>query len=271
MDARLQLRVQRYGWDRSASHYEDSWREQLAPAQSLMLERAALTEGQAVLDVACGTGLATFAAARAVGKTGRVLATDLSQGMLDLAEEVAVREGLGNVTFARMDACRLDVPDGEFDVALCGLGLMYVPEPLDAFNEMKRALRQGGRVSVAVWGQRNRCGWAGIFPVVEARVESDVCPLFFQLGTGETIAAEMQRAGFGGVELHRITTTLRYDSGESACRAAFAGGPVAMAYSRFDEKTRHEAHADYLETIATFRRGQAYEIPGEFVIASGTA
>jgi SAM-dependent methyltransferase len=57
MDARLQRRVQRYGWDRASDSYERHWAEQLRSAQELLLEMAALAPGERVLDVACGTGL----------------------------------------------------------------------------------------------------------------------------------------------------------------------------------------------------------------------
>jgi hypothetical protein len=68
------------------------------------------------------------------------------------------------------------------------------------------------------------------------------------------------------IEIDRISTTLHYDSAETARGAVFNGGPVAMAYSRFDEKTRDEVHAEYLASIESFRKDQSYELPGEFVI-----
>ena len=70
MDARLQRRVQRYGWDKAAASYERYWAEQLAPAQQRLIEMAALGAGERVLDLACGTGLVTFPAATAVGASG---------------------------------------------------------------------------------------------------------------------------------------------------------------------------------------------------------
>ena len=92
---------------------------------------------------------------------------------------------------------------------------------------------------------------------------------FFQLGTNDLLAKTFEAAGFNKVTSERISTTLKYDSAESACGAAFAGGPVALAYDKFDEQTRAEAFADYLETIEPFRQGRGYEIPGEFVVVSG--
>lgn len=269
MDARLQRRVQRYGWDRAAEHYERFWSAQLAPAQGRMLEMAALRPGERVLDVACGTGLVTFPAAEAVGPEGRVLATDLSGTMVELLREEAGRRGLPQVEAARMDAEALDVEDGAFDAALCGLGLMYCPDPKAALVEMRRALRPGGRAVVAVWGARRACGWAEIFPIVDARVETEVCPLFFQLGTGDTLAETMAAAGLGRVEAERLSARLLYDSAEEAVGAAFAGGPVALAYARFEDATREEAHAEYLASIEPYRNGDGYDIPGEFVVARG--
>ena len=269
MDAQLQRRVQRYGWDRAAGYYEASWAEQLKPAQDALLARAALTPGERVLDVACGTGLVTFEAAERVGASGSVVATDISDRMIERANREAARRGLGHVRCLRMGAEALDFPAGAFDAVLCALGLMYVPDVATALHEMRRVLAPGGRAVAAVWGRRDRCGWAEVFPIVEARVQSDVCPMFFQLGTGDTLAGELRRAGFGHVETQRISSDLRYVSGEAAADAAFAGGPVAMAYSRFDEPTRATARAEFIASIGAYRDGDGYRIPGEFVIARG--
>src|SRR2546425_6417410 len=145
MDARLQRRVQRYGWDRAVAHYERYWAAQLEPAQKKLLELAALRPGEAVLDVACGTGLVTFPAAEAVGRSGRVMATDISEKMVEAARAEAARRKLSQVEFARMDAEDLRLSDGGFDAALCALGLMYVPDAIQALREMFRALKPGGR------------------------------------------------------------------------------------------------------------------------------
>jgi hypothetical protein len=120
-----------------------------------------------------------------------------------------------------------------------------------------------------VWGQRGRCGWAEIFPIVDARVNTEVCPLFFQLGTQDMLAQTFEAAGFKDVVSERLSTILSYDSPADACGAAFAGGPVALAYARFDDRTRQEAHAEYLASIEPYRTGDGYDMPGEFVVVSG--
>lgn len=149
MDDRLQRRIQRYGWDRAAPCYEALWRAQLAPVQARLLEAIAVRPGEQVLDVACGTGLVSLAAARATGARGTVLGTDLSQEMVDAARRRARLQGLHQAHFQRMDAQHLDVPDAAFDVALCSLGLMYLTQPEGALQEMWRVLRPGGRVAIA--------------------------------------------------------------------------------------------------------------------------
>lgn len=269
MDPRLQRRVQRYGWDKAAGDYEAGWRDQLEPAQSLMLEMAALSPGERVLDVACGTGLVSFRALEQVGAAGSVLGTDISAEMVEGARRRADEAGYRNATFQRFDAESMDLEDGAFDAAVCALGLMYCPDPVNALGEMRRLLRPGGRAAAVVWGARAGCGWADIFPIVDARVASEVCPLFFRLGTKDSLARAFSEAGFGDVRFERISVELVYASADEALSAAFEGGPVALAYSRFDDSTRVTVRAEYLQSIEGYRDGAGYHIPGEFVAAVG--
>ncbi len=268
MDAKLQRWVQRRGWDRAVEHYQAFWREQLRPAHDAVLFAASLQPGERVIDIACGTGMVTLPVAEAVGNAGTVLATDISQRMIDHTAKRAAELGLAHVQVQRADAEHLGAV-GEFDVALCSLGLMYVPSPAVALGEMARVLRPGGRAVVALWGERRNCGWADVFPIVDARVSSDVCPMFFALGATGALSALAERTGFVDIEENRIRADLVYDDDEAAIGAAFLGGPVALAYSRFDDATRASAHAEYLASIAPFRDGAGYRVPGEFVIVAG--
>jgi ubiquinone/menaquinone biosynthesis C-methylase UbiE len=229
MDPRLQRRVQRYGWDRAVVAYEAGWRDQLEPAHSLMLGMAGLRPGERVLDVACGTGLVSFRVAETVGREGTVVGTDISGEMVETAQRGAALRDLANARFERADAEALPCPDASFDAAVCALGLMYVPDPVRALCEMRRLLRPGGRAAAAVWGARRKCGWAEIFPITDARVASDVCPMFFHLGTRDTLARAFEAAGFVDVCSERLSSTLRYASPDDALAAVFRGGPVALA------------------------------------------
>jgi len=271
VDARLQRRVQRQGWDLAAPAYELLWQAQLSIAQHELLWQAALRPGERVLDVACGTGLVSFAAARAVGPAGGVVGVDLSGRMVEAAWQRGEGPALTNVRFERMGAEQLALDDAGFDVVLCALGLMYMPDPAEAMREMRRVLRPGGRVVAAVWGERRRCGWAALFPIVDAEVVSDVCPLFFQLGEGDALASLVSSAGFEAVASHRIAATLSYADEAEACDAAFAGGPAALAWSRFDDAVRDRVRRNYVESIAGWQHGAGFRMPGEFVIVVGQA
>ena len=271
MDAKLQRRVQRYGWDLAAEDYEQLWQVPLAEAQAAMLALASLKSGDHVLDVACGTGLVSFAAARAVGTNGYVLGIDLSGRMLDSAARRASEVRLSNCSFVRMDAETLDLPDAQYDVVLCGLGLMYMPNPERALREMRRVLTPGGRMSLAVWGERSKCGWSSLFPIVDAEVSSEVCPLFFRLGQQDTLTRLCADANFEAIEHRRISTTLAFANATEACNAAFVGGPVALAWSRFNDEVRARVRACYIRSIDEWRVGDGFRIPGEFIIVAATA
>lgn len=272
MDDRLQRRIQRYGWDKAAASYDAGWRASLAPVQARLLDIAAPAPGEHVLDTACGTGLVTFPLAEAVGPTGCVIATDISDAMVERVRKDAAHRGLTNIEAFRADAEALDrLQDNTFDLVTCALGLMYFPDPIAAMREVRRVLRPGGRAVFAVWGARKNCGWAEIFPIVDARVKSEVCPLFFRLGTGSVLAHEMEEAGLTVVAEERLTTLLPYPDADAAADAAFIGGPVALAYNRFDTDTKAETRAEYLASIAAYRAGGGCDIPGEFVVCEGRA
>ena len=234
-----------------------------------MLDTAALWAGERVLDVACGTGLVSFRAVDMVGKTGVVVGTDISGEMVEAARRLAAERGIRNARFERFDAEGMNLDEEPFDAALCGLGMMYVPNPVKALEEMRRLLKPGRRAVAAVWGARAKCGWAEISPITDARVASEVCPMFFHLGTQDMLAQCYSNAGFTDVTSQRLDVELVYACEDDALGAAFRGGPVALAYDCFDNATRQAVHTEYLDSFAEYRVGDGYRIPGEFVVAAG--
>jgi SAM-dependent methyltransferase len=173
------------------------------------------------------------------------------------------------MTFERTDAEELPYPDASFDAAMCVLGLMYPADPQRAIEQMYRVLKPGGRAAACVWGRRERCGWAEIFPITDAQVESDVCPMFFQLGLPNALTYAFERAGFTDIRDERMDVTLTFEDSEHLCAAVFAGGPVALAYSRFSPELRERVHGEFLASVKEFRRGDVFDVPGEFVFALG--
>jgi ubiquinone/menaquinone biosynthesis C-methylase UbiE len=269
MEEALQRRVQRYGWDKAATYYENAWHQQLKPAHDALFALANIGAGEKIIDVACGTGLITFRAMEATGEDGIVLGADLSDKMIEMSTKTATENNLLNIKFERMDAEELKLPDEEFDVALCALGLMYVPSPANALKEMHRVLKLGGRCIAAVWGKRISCGWADIFEIVDKRVSSEVCPMFFNLGNEAVLKNNFETASFSKIHIERLSTVLHYHSADEACAAAFEGGPVALAYFKFPPDVQKEVCDEYLASIEQFRNGKSYEVPGEFVIGIG--
>jgi len=269
MEPALQKRVQRYGWDKAATYYENFWHHNLLPAQDKLIEFAAIQPGERILDIACGTGLISFRAADLTGNNGYVLGTDISDKMVEISRQTALEKNLNNIRFERMEAETLKVPDSSFDLALCALGLMYVTDPALALREMYKSLKPGGRAVAAVWGRRQHCGWAEIFEIVDRRVASEVCPMFFYLGNPNVLDVHYANAGFKDLKTSAINTILRYDTDEEASGAAFAGGPVALAYNKFSDSVKSEVHLEYLDSIKQYKDDEGYKIPGEFVITIG--
>ena len=269
MEPALQKRVQRYGWDKASAYYENTWQQQLKPAHDVLFDFAKIQQGQKIIDIACGTGLISFRAAAATGRQGFVSGTDISDKMIEIADRTAKENGIGNIRFERMDAEELKINDKEFDVAICALGLMYAPSPVNALKEMYRVLKNGGICIAAVWGKRDNCGWASIFEIIDKRVSSEVCPMFFNLGNDNVLEKNFELAGFSTEKIKRIQSFLNYDSDEAACAAAFEGGPVALAYFKFSEKVQKEACEEYLGSIKKYKTEKGYSVPGEFIIGLG--
>jgi ubiquinone/menaquinone biosynthesis C-methylase UbiE len=269
MEPALQRRVQRYGWDKAATYYQNSWQEQLKSAHDKLFSIAKINPGEKIIDVACGTGLISFRALHATGDNGFVLGTDISDKMVEITNEAARKNNMTNIKFERMDAEELKVNDDEFDIALCALGLMYVPNPVNALKEMCRVLKPGSRCAVAVWGKRSCCGWADIFEIVDKRVSSEVCPMFFNTGNEGMLEKSFEAAGFSNITIERISSSLHYSTAEKACSAAFEGGPVALVYFKFSDDVKKEVQHEYLASIEQYRKGNSYSVPGEFVVGIG--
>ena len=152
-------------WDQAAEAWHrwgrtlEQW---LGPATELMLDAAEVRPGAAVLDVAAGAGGQTLAAARRVGEHGRVLATDISAGILEYAAEQARNAGLVNIDTRQLDGERLDVPAASFDAVISRVGFIYFPDEQAAFAGMLRALRPGGRLAGVVYSTPEANGFFSI-------------------------------------------------------------------------------------------------------------
>ncbi len=135
-------------WVQQEARYDSM----LEPFIEVILRGAALKPTDSVLDVGCGNGATTMAAARVVCEgDGRALGADLSLPMLGLARAKAEAAGLTNVTFEQADAQVHPFEDASFDVVISRFGVMFFADPTAAFANLRRATREGGRLSFVCW------------------------------------------------------------------------------------------------------------------------
>jgi ubiquinone/menaquinone biosynthesis C-methylase UbiE len=118
-------------------------------ARNAYLDLLAITGGERVLDVGCGSGAVTREIARRVGSRGVAVGLDPSPALLAVARELAKEAGVGDrIEFREGDALRLPLPDGSFDAVVCVTVLSHVPRGEAAIPEFIRVLRPGGRLGV---------------------------------------------------------------------------------------------------------------------------
>lgn len=143
------------GWDQHTPALH-AW---LCQATEAMIAMAGVQPGARVLDVAAGAGDQTLALAERVGPAGAVVAVDLSPALVALGEQRARRAGLAQVRWCVGDGEALPADASSFDAAVCRLGLMLFPDPLQGLRELHRVLRPGGRICTVVFAgpPRNPC------------------------------------------------------------------------------------------------------------------
>ncbi len=165
-------RTTREQWEDAAEAWHrwgptlESW---LGPATEVMLDAAGVSSGSHVLDVAAGAGGQAVAAARRVGRSGRVLATDISPTILTYAAKAAAEAGLTNVVTVEADGEALDgLAPGSFDAVISRLGLIYFPDQRAALAGMRR----GARLDHSPAGEASRSRTRTAGPVQPRRPRS---------------------------------------------------------------------------------------------------
>ena len=136
------------GWDR----WRSQLKEALTPVREWMISELAPRPGDTVLELSAGPGDTGFAAAAIVGDHGRLISTDFSPDMVDVARRRGAELRLQNVDYQVMDAERIELEDDSVDGVLCQSGYMLMADPAAALSETRRVLRPGGRLALSVWG-----------------------------------------------------------------------------------------------------------------------
>ena len=211
---------QRRDWTAAAGGYRKWWQPLEAaagPVGDRLIQLAAVRAGHRVLDIATGIGEPALTAARVVGPGGRVVGTDISPGMLEVARERAAELGLGNVEFHEIDAEVLDLPESSFDAVLCRFGLMFLPDVDRDLVGIRRLLVPGGRFAASVWGPPERyplatAAFGAIARVLELPPPAPGTPGIFSLADGDELAGRLRAAGFADVQTETHLVHFEFDT-----------------------------------------------------------
>ena len=278
-DAAKYKNAQREQWNKDGAAWRrwnptlDRWYGEVTRQ---MLDMAWIQPGQRILDIAAGAGEPAVSAAERVGPGGYVLATDISEGIVELALQVARERGLKQIETRAMDGEKLDLPDASFDAVLCRLGLMYMPHPVTALREWRRALRAGGRVAVVVFSTPDRNRWGAVTASIIRRRAQLPPPVPgqpgpFSLGGPGVLEGFFRQAGFANPEVrampvpHRMANAADY---VRVAREAFGAFNAMMAH--LSPQERESVWNEVEGSMRSFESPDGFEVPGECLVGAAT-
>jgi ubiquinone/menaquinone biosynthesis C-methylase UbiE len=270
--------AQREQWDRSAKGWDshsqiiNDW---LSQATDAMLDFASVGAGSSVLDVAAGSGGQTLEVALRVGAQGRVLATDLSPAILALAQSNARHAGFSNVQTLVADGEAIAVEPASFDAAICRLGLMLFPNPLQGLHSMYSALRPGGAICTMVFSRPERNPCLGILMATALKHAGQPMRDPFQpgglmsLGKPGLIDELFSAAGFH----HTTTTTLDAPFRLPTARhylefVRSSASPIQQILGHLAAPEQDAAWAEMEEKLKIFSTPQGWVGPNELLLTA---
>lgn len=268
----------RQQWDSAAKAW-DKWgpllSRWLGPATETMLDMAGVAEGSRVLDVAAGAGDQTVAAARRVGSTGSVLATDLSPVILEYAESRAKLAGMENVETQVVDGENLASLDAApFDAVISRVGLIYFPDQQKALGGMRDRLKDGGRIGVMVYGTAERNQFFST-PVSVIRRRAQLPPPLpgqpgpFSLGDPDVLRKTLTDAGFKDVEIATIDAPVRLTSASECLQFEQESfGALHQMLSGLSETEQDDAWDEIEEALSQFQQNGHFTGPCEMLVAA---
>jgi ubiquinone/menaquinone biosynthesis C-methylase UbiE len=248
-------------WNGAESgHYVDQadrYDRQLAPFTDALLACVQLEPHHSVLDVGCGCGATTIAAAR-VARTA--LGADLSAPLLEVAADRARSAAVDNAEFVVADAQTYDFDEGAFDLVISQFGLTFFDDPVSAFTNLRRALASSGRIAFVCWQGLEANQWVS---VVGRAVAHHVAlpdlggmaggPGMFALKDPDETTALLDAAGFTQIEIEPISPTILLGGGatlDDSIDFLLGMGIVRGLLGRLDSDARAEAIESVRGTLA---------------------
>jgi len=225
--------------------YEDVLVPRLfTPWARLLLDALDLRPGEAVLDVACGPGSVARLAAIEVGPAGRVTGLDLSQAMLAIAQAKPVAPDAAPIEYREAPADRLPVADADFDVAICQQGLQFFPDRAAALAEMRRALRPGGRVGIAVWAEIEQAPpFAALEGAIREVAGDELADRYrggpWGMPDADQLRDLLRESGFDDVRVQRDALPLSFE-GAAQLYSTLAASPIAADVDALSAERREQ-------------------------------
>lgn len=258
-------------WDRIAPTYGQAGPPIFSISAQRLLELLSLEPGDRLLDVGCGTGAVAIPAAKQVGPSGQVTATDYSPGMVAEVEREAKKRRLSNITCACMEAQNLEFPDNTFDALTCGLALFFFPDMKRALAEMRRVLVPGGKLGLSLWGKGaivppwpilgemiKEYGLRPVVPNPIAWKPPDIEPL-------------LTSAGFSPIEVVEERYDLPFREASEVWEFTLSLGPIEVMLEQLPEDKRQQFIDAFLSRIQGLATPEG--IPANFrvlyVVAKG--
>lgn len=229
-------------WARDWERYDRA----VAGHHARLMAAAAIEPADRVLDVGCGNGETSRAAARLAG-AGSVLGVDLSSSMLERARALAGAEGLTNVAFEHADAQVHPFTPGAFDVVVSRFGTMFFADPLAAFTNLARATRPGGRIVMVAWQTLAANEWLREIRAALAAGRSLPTPPTglpgpFAQADPDQVRGILSGAGFVDIALQPVEEPFWIGSGTDDAFAFMSTGGLARGMLQdLDEPARRRA------------------------------
>ena len=210
------------------------------PWAEFLLDQMTLESGQNVLDVACGPGTVTRRAALRVGPSGRVVGCDLSPAMLELARSKTAAAPSAPIEYLECPADSLRVADDAFDLVTCQQGLQFFPDRSAALAEIRRALRPGGQLGIAVWCALEDCPpFAALASALGEVLGADAAVAYesgpWGFSDAESLSGLVKENGFKNVNVRRHELPLVFEGGPGQLMLTLHAASVATSVAQLSE------------------------------------